>query len=213
MFSAPPITSCSECVLGRAWKTRPCSFVPSTRPAGTLICAQGERSRSVHFVKAGLASLSSMDRSGTELALMLRGPASLLCPEASRADPSPFEVRAVTRLRLCSLAREELDGWVGRPGSPARAIFGLLLEENRLQRMEEGLREGDCLQRVARFALTHARFLEDRPDAVPKQVLARMLGMRPETLARCLTRLEKAGAIDASTGVRVRTARLLMAMA
>jgi CRP-like cAMP-binding protein len=56
---------------------------------------------------------------------------------------------------------------------------------------------------VARFALAHARFLADRPNAVRKQVVARLLGMRPETLSRCLTRLEADGLIDASRGVRV----------
>jgi CRP-like cAMP-binding protein len=66
---------------------------------------------------------------------------------------------------------------------------------------------------VARFALAHARFLADRPNAVRKQVVARLLGMRPETLSRCLTRLEKDGVLDASRGVRVLDARRLAAIA
>jgi len=36
--------------------------------------------------------------------------------------------------------------------------------------------------------------------------------MRPETLSRCLTRLDRCGAIDASQGLRVRQPRLLSSM-
>ena len=59
----------------------------------------------------------------------------------------------------------------------------------------------------------HARFLADRPNAVRKQVVARLLGMRPETLSRCLTKLEKDGVVDASRGVRVLDQRRLAAIA
>ncbi|MFL5408135.1 MAG: Crp/Fnr family transcriptional regulator [Myxococcales bacterium] len=188
-------------------------LVPSTRQSGGLICAQGNRSPDMHFVKAGMVSLSTIDqRDGAPISLALRGPSSLLCPEAASGDASPFEVRAVTRVRMCSISRKNLDRWLTPAGSPARVMFELLLVETRLQRTDEALREGDCLRRVARFVLDNARFLEDRPDAVPKRVLARLLGMRPETLSRCLTRLEQCGAIDASAGVRVRTARVLSAM-
>ena len=72
-----------------------------------------------------------------------------------------------------------------------------------MQRDEVNFRQGDCMSRVARFALAHAKFLADRPNAVRKQVVARLLGMRPETLSRCLTRLEQDGVLDASRGVKV----------
>ena len=40
-----------------------------------------------------------------------------------------------------------------------------------------------------------------------------MLGMRPETLSRCLTRLEQDGIIDASRGVKVLDPRRLSTIA
>ena len=92
-------------------------------------------------------------------------------------------------------------------------MLDLLLTESRAQRDEVNWRQGDCLSRVARFALAHARFLADRPNAVRKQVVARLLGMRPETLSRCLTKLEKEGVVDASRGVRVLDHRRLAAIA
>jgi CRP-like cAMP-binding protein len=118
-------------------------------------------------------------------------------------------VRAISRLRLCGLPAEEMKRWIGPSRSPAQAVLDLLLQETRFRHLEHNLREGSCLQRVARFALAYSAFLEERPDAVRKQVLAKMLGMRPETLSRCLTRLEQCGAIDASHGVRVQYPRML----
>ena len=213
MFSNNPITSCSDCTLGQAAGVKRCNFAPSTLHAGATVCAQGERSRSVHFVKSGLLSLSASSASGDEVLLMVRGPSSLLCVESMRGESSPYEIRAMSRVRLCSLAADEMKRWIGPLGSPAQAVLELLLQEWGTQRAEINLREGSCLRRVARFALAYAAFLAERPDAVRKQVLARMLGMRPETLSRCLTRLERLGAIDASHGVRVQYPRLLSSIA
>jgi CRP-like cAMP-binding protein len=213
LFSNNPITSCTECTLGQAAGEKRCNFAPVTLPSGTALCTQGERSRAVYFVKAGLVSLSAASASGAEEILMVRGPASLLCVEAMRGHSSPYEVRALTRVRLCSLPAEEMKRWIGPLRSPAQAVLDLLLEESGAQRAEVNFREGSCLRRVARFALAYAEFLAERPDAVRKEVLARMLGMRPETLSRCLTRLERLGAIDASHGVRVQYPRLLSSVA
>ena len=209
MFSNNPVTSCQECALGLAAGEKRCNFAPVTLHAGTTVCAQGEHPRLVYFVKAGLLSLSCSSESGLELSLVLRGPSTLICTEAMRGQPSAYEVRALSRVRLCGLAGEEMKRWIGPLRSPAQAVLDLLLQESRYRNVEVNFREGSCLQRVARFALAYAAFLQERPDAVRKQVLARMLGMRPETLSRCLTRLERCGAIDASRGLRVQYPRML----
>jgi CRP-like cAMP-binding protein len=167
----------------------------------------------VYFIKEGFVALSAVSPRGTELVLTLRGPTSLLCTEALNAEPSPYEVRALSRVKLCGIAGDAMTQWIGPEKSPGRVVLDLLLAEARMQRDEVNWRQGDCLSRVARFALAHARFLADRPNAVRKQVVARLLGMRPETLSRCLTRLEKDGVLDASRGVRVLDARRLAAIA
>jgi CRP-like cAMP-binding protein len=130
-----------------------------------------------------------------------------------RGEPSPYEVRALSRVKLCGIAGDSMNQWVGPENSPARAVLELVLSEAKLQRDEVSYRQGECLARVARFALAHARFLADRPNAVRKQVVARLLGMRPETLSRCLTRLERDGVVDATRGVRVLDSRRLAAIA
>jgi CRP/FNR family cyclic AMP-dependent transcriptional regulator len=213
LFSNNPITSCTECTLGQAAGAKRCEFAPCTLQSGAALCAQGELARAVYFVKAGLVSLSWANATGAELALSIRGPGSLLCVEAMRGNASPYEVRALSRVRLCSLAAEEMKRWIGPFRSPARAVLEILLEESGSQRAEVDFREGPCLRRVARFALAYAAFLAERPDAIRKQVLAKLLGMRAETLSRCLTHLERLGAIDASIGVRVQYPRVLSSIA
>jgi CRP-like cAMP-binding protein len=212
MISTAPVTDCSTCGLGIASGGR-CRFTPSTRESGASLCAQGERPRTVYFVKEGFVALSAVSPKGAELVLTLRGPTSMLCTEAISNEPSAYEVRALSRVKLCGISGEALAQWVGPERSPARVILDLLLAESRMQRDEVNFRQGDCMSRVARFALAHAKFLADRPNAVRKQVVARLLGMRPETLSRCLTRLEQDGVLDASRGVKVIDQRRLAAIA
>jgi CRP-like cAMP-binding protein len=212
VLSISPVTDCLVCSLGSASQGR-CRFTPTVREAGATLCAQGERARTVYFIKEGFVALSAVSTRGAELSLTLRGPTSLLCTEALRGEPSPIEVRALSRVKLCGISGDAIAQWIGPEKSPARAILDLVLSESRMQRDEVNWRQGDCLSRVARFALAHARFLADRPNAVRKQVVARLLGMRPETLSRCLTRLERDGVVDATRGVRVLDARRLEAIA
>jgi CRP-like cAMP-binding protein len=212
VLSNAPVTDCNACSLGLASAGR-CRLTPTSRESGATICAQGERPRTVYFVKEGFVALSAVSPRGSELLLSLRGPSSLLCTEALQGEPSPFEARALTRVKICGISGDALSQWVGPDRSAARVVLDLLLTESRQQRDEVNWRQGDCLSRVARFALAHARFLADRPNAVRKQVVARLLGMRPETLSRCLTKLEKDGVVDASRGVRVLDQRRLAAIA
>jgi len=212
MISTAPVTDCTSCALGIASGGR-CRFTPSTREPGASLCAQGERPRTVYFVKEGFVALSAVSPKGSELVLTLRGPTSLLCTEAMSNEPSAYEVRALSRVKLCGIAGDAMNQWVGPERSPGRVILDLMLAESRMARDEVNFRQGDCMSRVARFALAHAKFLADRPNAVRKQVVARLLGMRPETLSRCLTRLEQDGVLDASRGVKVIDHRRLAAIA
>jgi CRP/FNR family cyclic AMP-dependent transcriptional regulator len=217
MLSKQPVTDCNCCSFGIASQVSAsngkCRLTPTTREAGSTICAQGERPRTVYFVKEGVVALSSVSPRGAELGLTLRGPTALLCTEALQGEASPFEVRALSRVRLCGMGGDALSQWIGPEKGASRVVLELLLTESRQQRDEVNWKQGDCLARVARFALAHARFLADRPNAVRKQVVARLLGMRPETLSRCLTRLEADGLIDASRGVRVLDAARLATVA
>jgi CRP-like cAMP-binding protein len=111
MISTAPVTDCGTCTLGVASGGR-CRFTPSTRESGASLCAQGERPRTVYFIKEGFVALSAVSPRGAELVLTLRGPTSLLCTEAMTSEPSAYEVRALSRVKLCGIAGDAMtSGW------------------------------------------------------------------------------------------------------
>ena len=118
MLSNAPVTDCSACNLGVASQGR-CRLTPTSRESGATICAQGERPRTVYFVKEGFVALSAVSPRGSELLLSLRGPSSLLCTEAMQNEPSPFEVRALSRVKILRdrAATRSRSGW-GRTRAP-----------------------------------------------------------------------------------------------
>jgi len=190
MFSAP-VTHCRACPLGTIARER-CPLSPSHVPAGAVLCTQGERHPSVYLVRTGILAMASVDGAGVERGLSLRGPRALLGLEAMRGAVSPVEVRALVPTDLCSARGEALAAWAGPAGSAARAMLDLLLEELSARQADLELSRGTALSRVARLA---AVLSSSGPVAVPKQVAARALGIRPETFSRCLARLVRSGVL------------------
>ena len=184
---------CASCVLGAASPGR-CPFVPVTRAAGAVICEAGEPARAVYFVREGLVSLTRPASDGGEGALTLRGASSMCGLDALGGQASVHEVRAFTGVKLCAATAEAICRWLGER-SPAGALAGLLVAELGRGSEEARLREGSPTARVARFALTH-RPEAGSPRRLPKRLVAQMLGIRPETLSRCLTKLRLAGVLD-----------------
>jgi len=207
---AAAVASCEDCVIGKASSHR-CPFAPQQLPARAVVCHQGEAPGRVVFVREGVLALASTDAAGGEGALALRGPRSLLCVEALLGLPAPAEIRALSDVKLCSLSSARLADWVGPESSPARAMVSLLLLELQQRQLDLGWLEGKSLTRVARYFLARDLWPEDdRP--VRKQTLARLLGMRPETLSRCLRQLVRRGVIDAGRGHRVKDVVALNAL-
>jgi CRP-like cAMP-binding protein len=147
----------------------------------------------MYFLRAGLVMLCCSDEEGQEQAVALRGPRSLLCYEALGGRPSPVEVRAVGPCRVCAVPVNRMATLLGADVSPAGAVLSLLLEE--MARRDEDLawRTGDALHRVERFLAAYGERADLLPR-LPKQLIARALGIRPETLSRCLRRLSEEGA-------------------
>ncbi len=162
-------------------------------------------------MREGLLALASTDAAGGEGSLALRGPRSLLCLEALLGLPAPVEIRALSEVKLCCLSSGRLMHWVGPESSPARAVVSLLLTEFQERQRDMGWHEGKSLTRVARYLLARDLWPEDGKP-LRKQTMARLLGMRPETLSRCLRELVSRGAIDAGRGHRVQDVGALKAI-
>jgi CRP-like cAMP-binding protein len=195
---APPVSHCRTCPIGLAAPDR-CPFTPAHAPAGAVLCAQGERPAAASFVRAGAALLTSADGAGTERAVSLRGPRSLVALEALRGAASPVEIRALSELELCSARGDALLEWAGPEGTPARAMVDLLLQELTARQADLELSRGSALSRVARLCAA----LAAAPLPVPKQVAARALGLRPETFSRCLGKLVQRGLLAPGPRIRV----------
>ncbi len=187
---------CAVCPLGGASKPEPCPFHDQAKPAGTLILRQGEVPDRAWYVKQGTVLLSSVSTTGEETFCALRGPNSLLGLELLRDRPSGFEAWALSDVVLCRLDADSFRTWVGDRSTPMGTVMDLLLDEALRRRDERTALTGRSLQRVARFLLERRR-LEgcDQPLHVEQQVLARMLGIRAETMSRALAELRRRGAL------------------
>ncbi len=149
----------------------------------------------MYFVREGTVALSGLGADGTEKYLGIRGPRSMLCWEAFQGKASPVEVRTLTPSRVCTLSVDQAANWAGPPDSPARALLSLLVDELVQREEESEARMGDTVGRVARFLLSWAPPGEAPKTKLRKQVIARALGMRPETFSRALTRLVEKGLV------------------
>ncbi|XXF79919.1 Crp/Fnr family transcriptional regulator [Myxococcaceae bacterium GXIMD 01537] len=195
-----PVQDCRTCPIGVAAVGR-CPFTPIRVPAASVLCAQGERQGNAYFVRDGLLALRTVDAEGSESWLALRGPRTMLFPNTQQ-QPSPCELRTVTEARLCSAPAEPLAAWMGPPGSPQRTLLELLLSELERHRRELSWRSGESDSRLARFLLASCEGGEQRA-LPPKQLVARALGMRPETLSRCLRRFIDRGLVTEQPSLRV----------
>lgn len=195
VMGLPPIVSCSTCPCGRAAGVRfggRCPLVDRRRLRGETICLEGEPAHSIWFVKRGAVLLSRAGTDGVERPRTVRGPGAFVGLEALVLGCYADTARCTEPSVLCGASRETFESWIGPAGTPAR----MALEQTLLATCGEVPRaassDGSSTQRVARWIAdseTHAH------AEIPRQVLASMLGMVPETLSRALARLRDAGAI------------------
>lgn len=174
---------------------------------------QGDVPREVLYVREGLVSLSSTEPSGSESLSAVRGPRSLLGAEALSARPAHSSVEALTDVTVCATPATRLQEWVG-PGNPAGAMMRLLVDEHSRNARDLNLRSGPSMARLARFLLEFARLVDaGRKAPFSKQHVARILGMRAETLSRCLRQLVDFGIIESGRQVKVKDTNRLAVIA
>jgi CRP-like cAMP-binding protein len=167
---------------------------------------------SAYFVKSGLVALRATDASGAEESLSVRGPGFLVCGEALMGAPSPTTVQTLTAAVMCAARAETIRTWLGPQKSPGNAIATLLLSDLSQKQADASGRTGRSLSRVARFLLACERGHAPR-EGLRKHVLASVLGIRAETLSRCLRTLRDQGVLAEEPSLRVLDVAALEAIA
>jgi CRP-like cAMP-binding protein len=196
VMNAPAITSCATCPAGRAAGVRyggRCPLVDRKRPRGATICLEGEPASTIWLVKRGTVVLSRTHADGQERPRAVRAAGSFVGLEALVRPTYADTARTTEASVLCGTTREAFDGWLGPAGTPVRMALELLLATVVAEDPRPAAPDGPATRRVARFLLDAG---DGEAPQVPRQVLAALLGMVPETLSRALARLRDAGTIE-----------------
>ncbi len=199
--SALPL-KCQACRLGVASLPDACPFHEVRRAAGNVLVHQDERPSQVWYLRRGQVVLGSISESGVDQSSAVRGPDTLLGFEALLGESIPYRITALTDVTLCVIDARAFSDWVGSLDSPMGSVLTLALREASRRATERQALEGTAVRRVARFLLDRQK-RNGNGALTPHHVLARVLGMRPETLSRALRELRRAGAIAPGRGVRV----------
>ena len=195
-----PVHECADCILNSSGR---CPFVSKRVKAGQTMWMQGDVPREVVFIKEGLLSLSATEPSGVETLSTVRGPRSMVGAEALQSRPSSVSVEALTDMTVCACDAATVHRWLGPP-TPAASLLQLTLEELGRNARDLNFRSGPSLARVARFLIEYSKLIDaGRQAPFSKQHVARLLGMRAETLSRCLRQLVDDSIIESGRHVRV----------
>lgn len=192
---------CASCKLGCVSKGE-CPFHEVRLKDGEFLLHQGEKPRSVWFIKEGQVAVSSVDSNGEETSCAVRGKGALLGIEALTESESAYQARALTPVLACELAADALDEWVGLRDTPMGAVLELAIGEAQQRVVERRGLAGSAVSRLSRFLLERLEQEENRVR-MPQQVLANVLGMRAETLSRAIGKLRAAGAVAPGRGLVV----------
>lgn len=212
-----PVDSCASCPLHAGGR---CAFVPRKVRAGERLWEQGEVPPEVMFVQTGTVALTATDAEGGHWWNGVRGPRSLLGIEAIQGKPARARAEVVTDASLCTadpvMLRVQMgtDGGTPQYAELTAAMVPLLLEELDRRSEESQGRSGTALSRVARFILEHSEVVASgQRGPFSKRHVASMLGIRPETMSRCLGALTKEGIITVGRHITVNDRTKLEAIA
>ena len=190
--------SCAQCEVGVAsgiGQGQFCPFVDRRRSAGELLYLEGERADHIWFIKHGTVVLyrESGDKDAEGRAHAVRFNGTFIGLEALVSDHYADSARASSDVVICGATRDGMDAWIGPKGSPARTALEITL---RSQAADNSRRapHGSTVRRVATWLLHEGP--RGATAALPRKLVADLLGMRPETFSRALAVLTKKGAIS-----------------
>ena len=190
-----------------------CVFARKRVKANSVLASQGQSPAEIGFVRDGIVTLTSVDSMGQHTWAAMRGPRAMLGFEALANTPAECEVRALTEVDVCR-ATPDAVRLLRLGAAGAKVLLDLALTEVCEQRLDIGLRTGRVENRVARFALRFEQLVgrADSTKPLSKALVAALIGIRPETLSRVLTRFHARGLLEVSNGIRVLKPVALRAM-
>ena len=195
----PPVETCSSCRLGAAGD---CPFSKKYFDRGSTVVRQGDVPPAVGFIKEGLVAVSSHDREGNHVATSLRGPRTLVALDALSHRVSSDDVKTLEPTDVCVCPTPALEKWLNT-ASGARAMTDLLLQELEARRWETDLTSGPADRRVARLLIAWNRSVASPRPHVSHALLARMVGLRAETLSRVLRRFKTNGLLKTDADLEI----------
>lgn len=190
-MTASPISDRDTSLFGPPGDGAGLGRVESLRPGARV--SLGENDELV-LIRQGRLLASTLLESGGYGVTLLRGAGNIIGLERLHGQVHTYEIVALTHAEVSLVGANELYEHVrGRP-ERLEALLERALDAVALCIAERIALRGSALQRVARFMLDAGG--HDRAAlALPKNAVARLLQIRPETLSRVLKKLETAGAI------------------
>lgn len=164
--------------------------------------AEGDPVRLVNLVLAGQVALTATGSAGQRTVITLLGEGDLVAaPSMLLGIRAPVGAVATTTSRVLALDAALLKAEIAAEPSLAEAVLAMVSRHwCCLIAQIKDLKLHDSRTRVARWLAENAKGTEGVPVKLgaPKAMLARNLGMTPESFSRALASLEAAGAIAAA---------------
>jgi CRP-like cAMP-binding protein len=169
---------------------------------GTALFAEGEPAGAVHLLLSGRVALTATGSGRHSTVITLLGEGDLVAvPPMLLGLPSPVGAVATTASEVLAIDAEALRAALAADAALERAMLAMLARHwcALIEQMKD-LKLHDSRTRVARWLAETAKGAGGAQIklAVPKAMLARNLGMTPESFSRALAALEAAGAIAAT---------------
>ncbi|MBM4357727.1 MAG: Crp/Fnr family transcriptional regulator [Deltaproteobacteria bacterium] len=169
----------------------------------------------VILVKQGRVLATTVDQAGQETLCVLRDGGSVIGLEALSGMVLPYFLWTMTEVELAVAPANQGREWLRGQNQAVQAVVRATADSLRQLLNEQMALHGSAQTRLARLILNAVEGDKDckGPATVmltlPKNVLARMLQMRAETMSRVLKKLEAAGAIALTPKIEVRSTKKL----
>jgi CRP-like cAMP-binding protein len=169
----------------------------------------------VILVKEGRVLATTVDHAGQETLCVLRDSGSVIGLESLSGMVLPYFLWTMTDVELAVAPATQGREWLRGQNQAVQAVVRTTAESLGQSLNEQMALHGSAQTRLARLILSAAEGDKDAKGpasvmlALPKNVLARMLQMRAETMSRVLKKLEEAGAIALTPKIEVRSTKKL----